>query len=305
MWIIIIVFGVGGYIVYCKCCHGCDDDDSGGIDKTAGTPPQSEEAFFAMDIGDINDGVGTKEGEGSYVQFIVKAIVSWLVLCPYCVFILFIFLVYLHVIFSPHVIVPFCVCRPFYSGLYHGFYEQGKQRGINARIPVQPFELLFEEINLDTGMTADKYDAPCHQISGKGADLVGPYTLSGKALGNKVSIIKTYYGQGNQVTDIGHKVKMRLIRLGNQQIFDGMYYVNTSEVHTNGIYQIWPVGYDKENNVLPVPPEAPIEEVPSDIENQQPEPLPEVAVAVAVATSISDDTDGIAPVVAVATATAL
>ena len=94
---------------------------------------------------------------------------------------------------------------------------------------------------------------------------------------------------------------MRLIRLDSQQIFDGMYYVNTDEVHTNGIYQIWPVGYDKENNVLPVPPEAPIEEMPVDIQNQQPEPLPEVAVAVA--TSISDDTDGNAPVVAVATAT--
>ena len=203
----------------------------------------------------------------------------------------------------PLVIIPFYVCRPFYSGLYHGFYEQGKQRGINARIPVQPFELLFEEINLDTGMAADRYAAPCHRISGKGADLVGPYTLSGKALGNKVSIIKTYYGQGNQVTDIGHLVTMRLIRLGNQQIFDGMYYVNTSEVHTNGIYQIWPVGYDKENNVLPVPSAAPIEEVPVDIENQQPEPLPEVAVAVA--SSNSDNTDDNAPVVAVATATPL
>ena len=61
-------------------------------------------------------------------------------------------------------------------------------------------------------------------------------------------MIKTYYGQENQVTDIGHVVTMRLIRLGNQQIFGGMYYVNTAEVHTNGIYQVWPVRYDKENN---------------------------------------------------------
>ena len=117
------------------------------------------------------------------------------------------------------------------------------------------------------------------RITGKGADLVGPYTLSGKALGNKVSMIKTYCGQGNQVTDIGHVVTMRLIRLDNQQIFDGMYYVNTDEVHTNGIYQIWPVGYDKENNVLPVPPETSIEEMPVDIENQPTEPLPDAAVA--------------------------
>ena len=203
------------------------------------------------------------------------------------------------------VIIPFNVCRPFFSGLYHGFYEQGKQRGINTRMPVQPFELFFEEVSptpIKKGDDDDHEDTAAdgrHCITGKGADLVGPYTLSGKALGNKVSMIKTYCGQGNQVTDIGHVVTMRLIRLDNQQIFDGMYYVNTDEVHTNGIYQIWPVGYDKENNVLPVPPETPIEEMPGDIENQQPEPLPEVAVAVA--TSISDDMDGNAPVVAIAT----
>ena len=34
------------------------------------------------------------------------------------------------------------------------------------------------------------------------------------------TIIKTYYGQGNQVTDIGHVVTMRLIRIVSQTRFD-------------------------------------------------------------------------------------
>ena len=105
------------------------------------------------------------------------------------------------------VIIPLYVCRPIYSGLYHGFYEQGKQRGINTRMPVQPFELLFEEGSPPTPIK--KKDDDDHEdtaadgcrITGKGADLVGPYTLSGKALGNKVSMIKINVPRTRQSSD--------------------------------------------------------------------------------------------------------
>lgn len=227
-----------------------------------------------------------------------KRYISWLVNIACILSVHFILLIYYFVSSS---FLSF-FRRLSYSVLYHGFYEQGKQRAINTRLPVGPFELFFEEIVLDTG--EDGNGISCHRITGKGADLVGPYSLRGKSLGNKVSINKTYHHyHGSEATDSGHVVRIRLSRLDNTQILDGTYSVKTAEVQTSGMYQIWPVGYDKENNVLPVPPETPIEDMPVDIENQQPEPLPEVVVAVA--TSNSDNTDGNAPVVAVATATAL
>ena len=133
--------------------------------------------------------------------------------------------------------------QPFYSGLYGGFYEQH-----GARMPIQPFEIYFQEQFLEPEDNDDDDDDSVftifHTISGKGADLVGPYTLIGKSVGNKVSITKKYYGQGNQVTDIGHTVTLRLDKLNDKHIFEGKYFVNTDEVQEQGLYQIWPVGYN-------------------------------------------------------------
>lgn len=218
---------------------------------------------------------------------------------------------------------------PFYSGIYTGFYDQ---RG--ARMPVQPFELYFQETSLDTGGDLsddddddDDIDAvdtgpdtKFHIISGKGADLVGPYSLSGKSVGNKVSITKKYYGQGNMSTDVGHAVTLRLDKLGSEShIFEGKWYVHTEGVNENGLYQIWPLGYMQNNappppmaGMPPPPPEGYQQQQPSPPvdnydDNNLPPPLPAVAVAaVAVATSASDDDgdgDTAMPVVAVATAT--
>ena len=179
--------------------------------------------------------------------------------------------------------------------MYHGFYEQGKQRAINTRLPVGPFELFFEEIVLDTG--EDGNGISCHRITGKGADLVGPYSLRGKSLGNKVSINKTYHHyHGSEATDSGHVVRIRLSRLDNTQILDGTYSVKTAEVQTSGMYQIWPVGYDKDtNNTVSVSPKAQTDNntPSSDIESQQSEPPP--AIAVVMTTSFSDDDPGTTP----------
>jgi len=138
--------------------------------------------------------------------------------------------------------------QPFYSGVYSGIYDQ---RG--TRMPVQPFEIYFQEQYMeadnddDNDNDSDDDDGPrtiFHTITGKGADAVGPYTLSGKSVGNKVSITKKYYGAGDQITDIGHEVTLRLDKLGDTHIFEGEYYVNTDEVQEKGLYQIWPVGYN-------------------------------------------------------------
>jgi len=132
--------------------------------------------------------------------------------------------------------------EPFYSGLYSGIYDQG-----GTRMPVQPFEIYFQEEFIDSDDEDDDDDGPItifHTITGKGADTVGPYTLSGKSVGNKVSITKKYYGAGDQITDIGHTVTLRLDKLGDTHIFEGEYYVNTDEVQEKGLYQIWPVGYN-------------------------------------------------------------
>ena len=71
---------------------------------------------------------------------------------------------------------------PFYSGLYTGFYDQ---RG--ARMPIQPFEIYFQETTIMEDISDDNDDdidtgpdTKFHIISGKGADLVGPYSLSGE-----------------------------------------------------------------------------------------------------------------------------
>jgi len=132
--------------------------------------------------------------------------------------------------------------EPFYSGLYSGIYDQG-----GTRMPVQPFEIYFQEEFIDSDDEDDDDDGPItifHTITGKGADTVGPYTLSGKSVGNKISITKKYYGAGDQITDIGHTVTLRLDKLGDTHIFEGEYYVNTDEVQEKGLYQIWPVGYN-------------------------------------------------------------
>ena len=84
-----------GILYLFKCCIDFDDPD-----KEAGTPPQSEEAFFAMDIDDAaaDDDIGTKERGGSYVNFFPIAIYLWLSIRHFCAFILFIILVDLPVI---------------------------------------------------------------------------------------------------------------------------------------------------------------------------------------------------------------
>ena len=206
-----------------------------------------------------------------------------------------------YLFFCPRYHSFFYFRRPFFSGLYHGFYEQGKQRAINTKFPVGPFELFFEEIVLDTGENAANTNSngiSCHRITGKGADLVGPYSLRGKSLGNRVSINKTYHHyHGSEATDSGHVVRIRLHRLDNTQVLDGTYSVKTAEVQTSGMYQIWPVGYDKDtNNTVPVPTKAPTDTTPSsdiDIESQLSEPLP--AAAIAVTTSFSDDDHSTTP----------
>ena len=221
-----------------------------------------------------------------------KRYISWLVNIACILSVHFILLIYYFVSSS---FLSF-FRRLSYSVLYHGFYEQGKQRAINTRLPVGPFELFFEEIVLDTG--EDGNGISCHRITGKGADLVGPYSLRGKSLGNKVSINKTYHHyHGSEATDSGHVVRIRLSRLDNTQILDGTYSVKTAEVQTSGMYQIWPVGYDKDtNNTVPVPTKTPTDNTPSsdiDNESQQSEPLPTVAVAVT--TSFSDDDHSTTP----------
>merc|ERR1712161_88826 len=131
---------------------------------------------------------------------------------------------------------------PFYSGLYSGIYDQG-----GTRMPVQPFEIYFQEEFIDSDDEDDDDEGPItifHTITGKGADTVGPYTLSGKSVGNKVSITKKYYGAGDHITDIGHTVTLRLDKLGATHIFEGEYYVDTDQVQEKGLYQIWPVDYN-------------------------------------------------------------
>merc|ERR1712238_87898 len=131
---------------------------------------------------------------------------------------------------------------PFYSGLYSGIYDQG-----GTRMPVQPFEIYFQEEFIDSDDEDDDDEGPItifHTITGKGADTVGPYTLSGKSVGNKVSITKKYYGAGDHITDIGHTVTLRLDKLGDTHIFEGEYYVDTDQVQEKGLYQIWPVDYN-------------------------------------------------------------
>ena len=131
---------------------------------------------------------------------------------------------------------------PFYSGLYSGIYDQG-----GTHMPVQPFEIYFQEEFIDSDDEDDDDNGPItifHTITGKGADTVGPYTLSGKSVGNKVSITKKYYGAGDHITDIGHMVTLRLDKLGDTHIFEGEYFVDTDQVQEKGLYQIWPVDYN-------------------------------------------------------------
>lgn len=195
---------------------------------------------------------------------------------------------------------------PFYSGLYTGFYDQ---RG--ARMPIQPFEIYFQETTIMEDISDDDDDdidtgpdTKFHIISGKGADLVGPYSLSGKSVGNKVSITKKYYRQGNTSTDLGHTVTLRLDKLGpDSHIFEGKWFVHTEEVNSNGMYQIWPVGFTMQNNAPPppmagMPPPPP---GPDGYQQQQQGLLPPQPTAIAVAASVSDDEDPV--VIAVATAT--
>ena len=202
---------------------------------------------------------------------------------------------------------------PFYSGLYTGIYDQK-----GTRMPVQPFEIYFQEQFLETDNADDDDYSPTmfHTITGKGADMVGPYTLSGKSVGNKCSIIKKYYGQGNQVTDIGHEVTLRLDKLGDTHIFEGVYFVNTDEVQCSALYQMWPVGYNQQapppqqqqplqpmyESSPSLPPPAAKEDV-DDEENQNFDPPGAVAVAVAAVAGGEEDNNNIP--VAVATATAV
>jgi hypothetical protein len=143
--------------------------------------------------------------------------------------------------------------QPFYSGLYTGIYDQ---KGI--RMPVQPFEIYFQEQSIEAD-DDNHAETIFHTITGKGADMVGPYTLSGKSVGDKISIKKQYYGAGNQTTDIGHEVTLRLDKLGDTHIFEGNFFVNTNEIHEQGLYQMWPVGYNNNNRVI---------SAEADVENQ-------------------------------------
>jgi len=148
---------------------------------------------------------------------------------------------------------------PFYSGLYSGIYEQQ-----GTQMPVQPFEIYFQEQFIESDGGDDDSVGPTtifHTITGKGADMVGPYTLSGKSVGNKVSIKKKYYGQGNQAADIGHEVQLQLDKLGDTHIFEGKYYVNTDELQEQGLYQIWPVGYNN-NAAMQQPIQQPMHSTP-------------------------------------------
>ena len=127
--------------------------------------------------------------------------------------------------------------------------------------------------------------------------------MKGKSVGNKVSITKKYYRQGNTSTDLGHTVTLRLDKLGpDSHIFEGKWFVHTEEVNSNGMYQIWPVGFTMQNNAPP-PPMAgmPPPPGPDGYQQQQQGLLPPQPTAVAVAASVSDDEDPV--VIAVATAT--
>jgi hypothetical protein len=218
---------------------------------------------------------------------------------------------------------------PFYSGLYTGIYDQK-----GTRMPVQPFEIYFQEQFLETDDNDNDDDddySPTmfHTITGKGADMVGPYTLSGKSVGNKCSIIKKYYGQGNQVTDIGHEVTLRLDKLGDTHIFEGVYFVNTDEVQCSALYQMWPVGYNQNQAPPPQqyqqqqpalqpmyessPPLPPlVTGLVGDVDDEENQKIhtptqtaaPAVAVAVATAAVAGVEEDNDIPV-AIATATAV
>jgi hypothetical protein len=159
--------------------------------------------------------------------------------------------------------------HPFYSGLYTGIYDQK-----GTRMPVQPFEIYFQEQFIEADDEDEYVGTIFHTITGKGADMVGPYTLSGKSVGNKISLTKKYYGAGNHVTDVGHEVTLRLDKLGDSHIFEGKFFVSTNEVHEQGLYQMWPVGYNNNannNTALSTPPSAAAVAVAEiDEENQIP-----------------------------------
>ena len=171
--------------------------------------------------------------------------------------------------------------QPFYSGLYTGIYDQK-----GTRMPVQPFEIYFQEQFIEADDEDEYVGTIFHAITGKGADMVGPYTLSGKSVGNKISITKKYYGAGNQITDVGHEVTLRLDKLGDSHIFEGKFFVNTEEVHEQGLYQMWPVGYNinaTDNPAMSTPTSAAVAVAEIDEENQIP---------VATATTISSELMG-------------
>ena len=171
--------------------------------------------------------------------------------------------------------------QPFYSGLYTGIYDQK-----GTRMPVQPFEIYFQEQFIEADDEDEYVGTIFHAITGKGADMVGPYTLSGKSVGSKISITKKYYGAGNQITDVGHEVTLRLDKLGDSHIFEGKFFVNTEEVHEQGLYQMWPVGYNinaTDNPAMSTPTSAAVAVAEIDEENQIP---------VATATTISSELMG-------------
>jgi hypothetical protein len=167
--------------------------------------------------------------------------------------------------------------QTFYSGLYTGIYDQK-----GTRMPLQPFEIYFQEQFIEADDEDEYAGTIFHAITGKGADMVGPYTLSGKSVGNKISITKKYYGAGNQITDIGHEVILRLDKLGDSHIFEGKFFVSTKEVHEQGLYQMWPVGYNNNANNKPAM-STPASAPEIDEENQIP---------VATATTITSEMMG-------------